>query len=53
MVQLSTGGTANSCRTWVGPLLARAGDLKGRRNGRKSIEEDKGLFNTLFLQIIR
>ena len=44
MVQLSTRGTANSCRSWCGPLLARAEDLRGRRNGRTNIQPDKGLY---------
>ena len=44
MVQLSTGGPASSCRSWTGPLLRRAQDLTGRRNGRSSIEEDKIYF---------
>ena len=44
MVQLSNGGTAFSCRTWCGPLR-RAEDLRNRRNGRRSIEENKGMYN--------
>ena len=44
MVQLSNGGTAFSCRTWCGPLR-RAEDLRNRRNGRRSIEENKGQYN--------
>ena len=44
MVQLSNGGTAFSCRTWCGPLR-RAEDLRNRRNGRRSIEENKGEYN--------
>ena len=44
MVQLSNGGTAFSCRTWCG-TLRRAEDLRNRRNGRRSIEENKGMYN--------
>ena len=43
MVQLSSGGPASSCRSWSGPLLQKAHDLKGRRNGRGHIMEDKGM----------
>ena len=42
MVQLSSAGPASSCRSWSGPLLSKAHDLTGRRNGRSSISEDKG-----------
>ena len=42
MVQLSSAGPASSCRSWSGPLLSKAHDLTGRRNGRLNISEDKG-----------
>ena len=43
MVQLSSAGPASSCRSWSGPLLSKAHDLTGRRNGRLNISEDKGI----------
>ena len=49
MVQLSSGGASGRCVN--GPLL-RAFDLLNRRNGRKSIEPNKGLSNEFFCSVV-